>query len=434
LAQPKPNVGDSFVGSADRRTVAPDTVPFSAQTLTIHLAVCPRSMLDCERSTSTHRLATGEVAVLAVYASRALGEFAAAAAESEAEAVFVALGVGESVALAELAGVADVVALAAVLAGLAVGLAAGFEVGDAVAILVAFVLCVEPPLGLADADAFVDPDEDDDVDGEAFGVGVGVGVLVVLAGLGAGLGDRAPEGGGSDVFVEVELLVGDVVELGEDWTSAHSSLVPVTAEVADTAAEASAVFSGPTEATSEYPVVPATRTPPVTRLIAAGRTCAKRMRSPARAARCCQGTTIQYVVATSSVETPNSSCTPTIGHQTGYLAPLFSTQWNHEPSLSGGTTFCGHVPVTGRGGLLVPVMVPEEDDHHIGNNSGKSGARWARWGCLGSLGAGAATGRIQYTRTHGSGIFVRIIRFTRYAGGLTCCAGALGTIDDSSGT
>jgi hypothetical protein len=56
LPQPKLKVGDWLVGTADRRTVASGTLPFCAQTLTIHSAVSPRSMLAWERWTLTHKL------------------------------------------------------------------------------------------------------------------------------------------------------------------------------------------------------------------------------------------------------------------------------------------------------------------------------------------------------------------------------------------
>lgn len=56
LPQPKLKVGDWLAGDADRRTVAPGTLPPFAQTLTIHLAVSPRLMLAWERCTLTHKL------------------------------------------------------------------------------------------------------------------------------------------------------------------------------------------------------------------------------------------------------------------------------------------------------------------------------------------------------------------------------------------
>ena len=61
-------------------------------------------------------------------------------------------------------------------------------------------------------------------------------------------------------------------------------------------------------------VADATRTPPVTSPTVTGRTCAKRMKGPTSAARCCCGN--DYSVWSGYIRryAPGSCCMPTIGH------------------------------------------------------------------------------------------------------------------------
>ena len=57
LPQPKLNPGaPPLAGVAFSRMVASGTFPPVAQALTVHWTECPRSLLACERATSTHRL------------------------------------------------------------------------------------------------------------------------------------------------------------------------------------------------------------------------------------------------------------------------------------------------------------------------------------------------------------------------------------------
>ena len=124
------------------------------------------------------------------------------------------------------------------------------------------------------------------------GLGVGLGLGLVSVGVGVGL---------------VGVGVGDGLGAG-DCSGSHCGTTTLAKRAVTTggaAAGTSGCISGAADADVASTADAATRTPPVTKPAATGRTCAKRMiNAPASAARCYCGTTIQYGVATSGAERP----------------------------------------------------------------------------------------------------------------------------------
>jgi hypothetical protein len=272
LPQPKLNPGASpLAGVAFSRMVASGTFPPVAQALTIHWAECPRSLLVCERATSTHRLTSAacgtvltplcELVLVAVGVAVAVGAGFAAR-------VRVGTGVADAVSL-EVAGGADDVALPEALR---------VRVADADGSAVAAVI-----------------DRDGVADGVLAGVvggvtaGLEIGVLV-----GAGFAPEEVARDGAELAVVLDAVVAEgpvlvgVPEgdgLGDaagSCTGSHDSLLGVVAAFAT-------VMPAAARLTPEAAV---SRTLPAISVTVAGRACAKRMKSPASAARYCRGTTL----------------------------------------------------------------------------------------------------------------------------------------------
>lgn len=165
---------------------------------------------------------------------------------------------------------------------------------------------------LADADVDALADVEVAVCAEGEGSVVAVGDFEVLAvdvlGVGSlvGLGVALVE----LLAVVVGVGVGVAVESGTAWHCC--ALAPALADVA-TVAVSSAGWAD--DAAAENPVAAAARTPPATRPISTGCTCAKRMRGPVR---CCSGTNHSVWSGYFRRGKPCSCRTHTIGHQSRY--------------------------------------------------------------------------------------------------------------------
>ena len=99
LPQPEPKPGaPRLAGVACSRMVASGTFPPVVQALTVHCAECPRSLLACERTTSTQRLTCVACdTVLAPLCELVSVAVAVAVVVVVVVAVFVAVGVGFAV-------------------------------------------------------------------------------------------------------------------------------------------------------------------------------------------------------------------------------------------------------------------------------------------------------------------------------------------------
>lgn len=293
LPQPKVNAGLGVAGADVSLMVTPATSPPVAQAVTVHWASCPRWTLDFADCTATQRPTCPVVVVVGA------GELVRATGLP----LTVAVGVGVADAVAVLVGVAVAVLVAAVvMAGSDVDAAceADFADVDEFAVTVCVVLELDVTVPVADEDgpgvgdgsvlgvtdveppdlavagspvgAFVLAEalgEPLELDAEGFGV-VGVGVGVVGVGLGV-----------------VGVALGDGVAA---CTGSHCWMVPLAA-AAVSVSPAGVVA----EAASDKPVAIPARTPPVTKPASTGCTCAIRMRGPASAVRCFNGTSARAV-------------------------------------------------------------------------------------------------------------------------------------------
>jgi hypothetical protein len=189
-------------------------------------------------------------------------------------------------------------------------LVVGSAVGDAgaVVLLLAVALVVEW-LGAAVVDFAAvgevvpageaeEPDTVDDGvgvdDGVAVDVGVGVGVgVAVCVGVGVGVG----VGGGAGRL--------------SAW---QDTLVVVSVAAVSWLEKAASAVGPPSMAASDTPDAAVARTPLVTRVIATGRACEKRMKRPASAVRYCSGTTYSVWSGFMRPHTAPSCDTPSIRH------------------------------------------------------------------------------------------------------------------------
>jgi hypothetical protein len=275
LPQPKLNPGASpAAGVARSRTTASGTLPPSAQTLTVHWAGLPRSLLFCSRASLRQRLA-GAVPAVVVPAVVAA---AVVAATVTAAVVVVALGAASALAwFAVAVGESDGVAgpdSNAVPEGDAVASGELVPDGDAVASgdLVAEGAVLARGNVLADGEV--------SADGEIFAVGVAVaeGFSVRVGAAigvseGPALGLAEPDRPGPVVGVTLDDGVGGL--LGGVAGACSSSQERVLACVVRLAADAVAPALVTTAAEAAV-----SSTPPATRAALAGCACAKRMKTP----------------------------------------------------------------------------------------------------------------------------------------------------------
>ena len=289
LPQPKLNPGaPPLAGVAFSRMVASGTFPPVAQALTVHWTECPRSLLACERATSTHRL-TGAACGTVLAPLSELLLVGVGVGVLVAVDVGAAVGAGCDVRVPVGTGVADAVSFDVV--GVADGVTAGLEttvrVGASLApeevapdeaeLAAVLVVVVDEGLVVVATGA--------DVVGDGVGaVGVGVGVCVVGVADGVGLGDAA-----------------------DSCTGSHDSLLDVVAAFA-------AVM--PAAAARVTPEAAVSRTLPAINVTVAGRACVKRMKSPTSAARYCCGTTYSVWNGFMSGSSPARRDTHFVEHQT----------------------------------------------------------------------------------------------------------------------
>jgi hypothetical protein len=311
VPQPKLNPGASpAAGVARSRTTASGRLPPSAQTLTVHRAGLPRSLLFCSRATLRQRLAGAVPAVVvpAVVAAAVVATTVVPATLGVASvAACVAVGVPEPDGAAEGVVLADgsVLTVAEVLADgvvVAVGVAeaGGCSVRVGVADAEGWSVRVGPAVGVPEGPVLGLAEPDPVVVGVALVVGVGLDDAV-----GGWLGGAA---GGCSGWQDRVLTC--VVRLAAD-----------------------AVTPAPVTIVAEAAV---SRTPPAMRAAVAGCPCAKRMKMPYP---CCsmllRNDLGQYVVATATNAVLPRIAVVTTVQRAGWHVSSQRVHWPARPQYYG---------------------------------------------------------------------------------------------------